>query len=99
MHDDADGCEHREGEAAAAGGLGTFAQASFVAQDGTEAMLDMDDPDFWSKVLGEDEGGVVGMDGVDDYGGEFEYDNDGQVAQRRSGGRLLRRRASLRAGS
>ena len=44
----------------------------------------MDDPDFWSKVLGEDEGGVVGMDGVDDYGGEFEYDNDGQVAQRRS---------------
>ena len=35
-------------------GKGTFAQASFVAQDGTEEALDLKDPDFWRKVLGEE---------------------------------------------
>ena len=36
-------------------GKGTFAQASFVAQDGTEEALDLKDPNFWRKVLAEPE--------------------------------------------
>ena len=42
------GDEFVDGEKAKASS--SFAQASFVAQDGTEAALDLDDPEFWSKV-------------------------------------------------
>ena len=76
-----------EGGADAAGkgaASSSFAHASFVAQDGTEASLDMEDPHFWSKVLGDDE--AVGAAGHEDdgFGNEREYDDEGEVAQRRS---------------
>ena len=56
--------------AKAGGGKNVFSKASFVAEDGTEQM-DMNDPNFWQKVLGEEEKALNGDD------------DDGMMGERR----------------
>ena len=82
-------CATKHTEAPAGGGGGgaassNFAHAAFVAQDGSEAALDMQDPDFWSKVLGEEEAAAMGDDAEEIKGSEVEYNEDGHVMKRSS---------------
>ena len=75
-----DGTEGGGDNGATAKGKGAFAQAAFVAQDGTEARLDMDDPNFWTKVLGEE---TVVPEEVDEMGANVFYDDEGALADPR----------------
>ena len=52
---------------AAGGGKNVFSKASFVAEDGTE-QLDMNDPEFWKKMLGDGAGADGAGGGEDDDG-------------------------------
>lgn len=42
---------------------GSFSKASFVARDQTHAAVSVDDPDFWSKVVGKGEAAAVESSG------------------------------------
>jgi len=62
--------DHRNGGGGGGGEASVFASATFVAHDG-DAALDLHDPHFWSKVLGEDAEADLG--GEDD---EFADEED-----------------------